>query len=184
MSHCSGKAPPVSKDQRLATIVLMGVSGSGRTTVGRALAGRLGCTFVDGDDYHPAGNVAKMARGKSLTDEDREPWLDALATRVVELAAAREWAVVACSALKELYRARLRRANGAIQFVFLRVDRAIVLAWLLCRSAHFAGPALARSQFETLESPDNSDALVIDASGTVDDILATILKRIAGSSLP
>ncbi|MGA7981596.1 MAG: gluconokinase [Chromatiaceae bacterium] len=159
-------------------ILVMGVAGSGKTTVGRRIAERLGWVFVEGDGYHPKSNVAKMGRGEPLTDADREPWLDALGDRISELAAADESAVVTCSALKHAYRARLRRASHLLRLVFLNVDRDVAAARLAHRPAHFAGPALAQSQFKTLEPPKADDAWIVDASGSIDDTVRELLRRI------
>jgi len=137
-----------------AAVVVMGVSGSGKTTVGSELARLLGAEFVDGDDLHPEANRAKMAAGKPLTDDDRWPWLD----RVGEvLAGGLEdggGVVVACSALRRAYRDRLRGAGEGVRFVHLHVEEADVLARVSGRSGHFFPPALVASQFATLEEPD------------------------------
>jgi gluconokinase len=119
-----------------------------------------------------------MGRGEPLTDADREPRLGALGNRISELAAAGESAVITCSALKGVYRARLRRAYPALRFVFLNVDRDAATARLAHRPAHFAGPALAQSQFETLEPRKADDAWIVDASGGIDDTVREILRRI------
>ncbi len=139
----------------------MGVSGSGKTTVGRAVAEALGWRFLEGDDYHPPASVAKMAAGTPLTDADRWPWLDRLRDELKAIAARGEHAVLACSALKEAYRARLAQARG-VRFVYLKADRATIAARLAARAGHYMPATLLDSQFATLEEP--RDALVIDVA--------------------
>src|SRR5262245_57331465 len=114
----------------------MGVSGSGKTTVGRALAAEIGWPFYDGDDFHPSANVAKMAAGVPLTDEDREPWLDRLASEMAAIDARGGSALLACSALKERYRQRLSRA-GDVRFVYLRGDEQTIAPRLAARGGHY-----------------------------------------------
>lgn len=140
-------------------VLLMGVSGSGKTTIGRALADALGWPFFDGDDFHPQANVAKMAAGQALTDDDRWPWLDRIADEMRAILARSENAVFACSALKEAYRRRLQRA-GDVRIVFLKGDAATIGARLAERAHRYMPASLLPSQFATLEEP--GDALVID----------------------
>jgi gluconokinase len=137
-----------------ATIVAMGVSGAGKSTFGQALADRLDRPFIDADDLHPAANKAKMAAGLPLTDEDRAPWLEAVA----DAAAALPASVVACSALKRRYRDQLRRRDGSIVFVELDVDRDELARRLATRSHEFMSPTLLQSQLATLEplAPDEA----------------------------
>src|SRR4029078_4032236 len=117
--------------------IVMGVSGCGKTTVGRLLARELGCEFLDADDFHPEANIAKMAKGVALTDDDRWPWLDAIAAAMHERAARGSGAVIACSALKEAYRDRLRRGGSAgdeVRIVYLKGDAATIAPPLASRS--------------------------------------------------
>lgn len=137
----------------------MGVSGSGKTTTGEALAAALGWRFFDGDDFHPAANVARMAAGEPLTDADRWPWLDSIAGKMREILARDESAVFACSALKESYRRRLMRA-GDVRVVHLKGDAATIAARIAQRAHRYMPASLLPSQFAALEEPD--DALVVD----------------------
>ena len=147
-------------------IVAMGVAGSGKTTLGRALAMRLAVPFAEGDDLHPAANVAKMTRGVPLDDADRAPWLDAVAEWIA--AHLDGGGVISCSALKRSYRDRLRGGDGGrVRFVLLEVDGATLLTRLMARQGHFMPPSLLASQLATLELPAGEpDTLVLD--GTAD----------------
>jgi gluconokinase len=145
-------------------VVLMGVTGSGKTTVGRALAQSLGWAFYDADDYHPPANVAKMASGVPLTDNDRWPWLDRIADMLGRVQANGSHAVLACSALKQTYRDRIARA-GDVHFVYLKGDLATIEARLAARRHKYMPASLLPSQFATLEEP--ADALVVDIRADV-----------------
>jgi gluconokinase len=140
-------------------LVIMGVSGCGKTTLGRALAARLGAAFVDADDLHPAANVAKMAAGQPLTDADRWPWLDLVAGVLKDRAPV----VVACSALRHTYRDRLRVAGG-VQFLHLAAPQEVIVSRMEARRGHFMPPGLLASQYATLESPGPDEALVLNAT--------------------
>jgi gluconokinase len=155
-------------------IVIMGVSGVGKTTIGRALAVELGWRFVEGDEAHPARNVAKMHAGIPLTDADREPWLAALHAIVARAIDRREHTIVACSALKARYREQLRGNLRTVRFVYLRGERAVLQRRLAERPAHFFNPALLQSQFDALEEPDADDALTVDAACPPERILGAI----------
>ena len=152
-------------------VVLMGVTGSGKTTVGRELAERLGWKYLDADEFHPAPNVAKMRAGIPLNDADRQPWLKYLARTISESLQAGESAVLACSALKQAYRDTLS-IGDEVCFVYLNGDRETIAERLRARSDHYMNPKLLDSQFDTLEEP--SDALEIDATLPVDDIVQEI----------
>lgn len=135
-------------------IVLMGVSGSGKTTIGEKLAADLGWEFVEGDDYHPPENVAKMKGGTPLTDADRKPWLTALRQRIDAACAGGEDLVVACSALKDEYREYLERDDPAcVRYVYLHGSEELIRERLEARKGHFMNPDLLRSQFAALEPP-------------------------------
>jgi gluconokinase len=158
-------------------IVLGGVSGSGKTTVGRALALHLGWDFHDADDLHDPANVERMRRGVPLDDHQRYPWLLRV-RRVIEQAIdARTGAVVACSALKARYRTVLAEGLDEVRFVFLH-GPGVVRARLEHRAGHFAGASLLESQLQALELP--ADALVLDASLNVDDLVRMIVRSIEG----
>ena len=137
----------------------MGVCGSGKTTIGEALAASLHCAFLDADDFHPPANVAKMASGQALTDEDRWPWLDRIAAELSRILARGDDAVLACSALKRSYRERLQRA-GDVRIVYLKGDAATISVRLANRQHEYMPPSLLPSQFAALEEP--ADALVVD----------------------
>ncbi|SEQ88044.1 gluconokinase [Streptomyces radiopugnans] len=150
-------------------VVVMGVSGSGKTTVGTALAERLGVPYAEADDFHPPENVAKMASGVPLTDEDRAPWLDAIAAWLK--AQDGEGGVVTCSALKRAYRDRLRRAAPEVFFLHLDGSPELIGERLSGRTGHFMPSALLRSQFETLEALDADEAgAVVPIDGTPQEV--------------
>ena len=156
-------------------VVVMGVSGSGKTVVGQALAAALGWPFIEGDDYHPPANVAKMAAGTPLTDADRGPWLDRLAAEMAAILGRGGHAVLACSALRQSYRDRLARAArtpGDVRFVHLKSDYATIAARLAARRHRYMPASLLASQFATLEEPN--DAMVVDAGTAIADEVARI----------
>ncbi len=158
-------------------IVVMGVAGSGKSTVGEMLADRIGARFLDADSVHPAANVAKMSAGEPLTDDDRWPWLQRLADEL----AGDDRIVIACSALKRRYRDVLRQPDG-VRFVFLDVDRDTAHERARHRVGHFMGAGMVASQFDALEPPaeDEADVTVVDAvaatgiGGTVDAVVAAL----------
>ena len=152
-------------------VVLVGVSGCGKTAVGQALAADLGWPFFDGDDFHPEANVAKMAAGTPLTDADRWPWLDRLAAEMAAVNERGADAVFACSALRQAYRDRFRRA-GDVRFVHLKGDHDTIAARLAARSHRYMPPTLLASQFATLEEPN--DAIVVDVRDTIPAQIAMI----------
>ncbi|MFF7869466.1 gluconokinase [Streptomyces qaidamensis] len=150
-------------------VVVMGVAGTGKTTIGPLLAARLGVPYAEGDDFHPPANIAKMSSGTPLTDEDRLPWLDAIG----------EWAhgraglggVVSCSALKRSYRDRLRAAAPGVVFVHLTGDRALIEDRMSHRQGHFMPTALLDSQFATLQPLAEDEAGVgVDVAGGPEEI--------------
>jgi gluconokinase len=136
-----------------SVVIVMGVSSSGKTTIGKLLAARLGWTFEDGDRFHPAANVDKMKNGVALTDEDRWPWLRAIAAWIDDIRRAGGHGVVACSALKRRYRDILIDARADVRLVYLEGSEALVARRMAERRGHFMPPALLHSQFEALEPP-------------------------------
>jgi len=157
-------------------VVLMGVTGSGKTTLGQLLADQLGWTFVEGDAFHPEANVQKMRRGEPLTDADRAPWLRALRARIDELAAAGRSAVVACSALKQAYRDVLADGRPEVVFVHLTAPAAVIRDRLDHRRGHYMPPALLDSQLATLEPP--AGAYAVDVTSPAADSVAAIRRAI------
>jgi gluconokinase len=157
-------------------IVLMGVSGSGKTTVGVPLAQALGGEFVEGDDYHPPANVAKMRQGIPLDDADRRPWLEALAAEIGNWLDAGRTVVLACSALKRSYRAILRGGRAGVRFVHLKGNAALLRARLAERRGHYMPASLLDSQLATLEEPQ--DAIVVAIDQPLAEIVARILSAL------
>lgn len=145
----------------IRNVIMMGVAGSGKSSVGAALAARLGSVFCEGDDLHPAANVAKMTRGDPLDDTDRAPWLAAIAAWMAGQTRTGTSAVVSCSALKRSYRDRLRDADARLVFVMLDVPRDELSIRLAHRPGHFMPPSLLDSQLATLERPAPDEAALI-----------------------
>jgi len=163
-------------------VIVAGVSGSGKSTVGALLAGRLGWRFADGDDFHPAANVAKMSVGVPLTDEDRWPWLRAITAWMDERIAAGESAVVTCSALRRAYRDLLLDGRPQARMVFLAPDRAVLVRRLAARHGHFFPEELLGSLFAALEppAPDEPVLTVVpagDPQATADAIIAVLFPQ-------
>ncbi|MGC4072766.1 MAG: gluconokinase [Nibricoccus sp.] len=154
-------------------VLLMGVAGSGKTTIGRLLASQLGWAFYDADDFHPPANVAKMAAGTPLTDADRAPWLNVLRERIATSLASGENAVIACSALKAAYRQILQPDPAEpIRLVYLRGSPELLASRLAARSGHFMKPSMLASQLATLEEP--AGALVADIARPPENLAAFI----------
>ncbi|MEN3930285.1 gluconokinase [Microvirga sp. W0021] len=158
-------------------IIVMGVSGCGKTTLGEELAKRLSCGFSDADGFHPKANVEKMAAGIPLQDEDRCPWLASIREAIDGWHAKGESHIIACSALKEVYRDMLS-PNGDVIFVYMKGSRETTRPRLKARKGHYMPPSLLDSQFNTLEEP--KDALIVDIQGTpaeiADDVIAQLPK--------
>lgn len=161
---------------RPIVILIMGVSGSGKTTVGEALARQLGWSFRDADEFHPPGNVAKMSAGLPLNDHDREPWLDAIHTHVERTLARGESGVVTCSALKERYRRRITGGRPDVKLVHLTGNFELIHSRMAARTDHFMRPEMLRSQFATLEPP--ADALTLDVNHTPEHLVAEIRRNL------
>ncbi len=159
-------------------MIVMGVSGCGKTTVGEALAVRLGAGFTDGDDLHPAANIARMSRGEALTDADRWPWL----TRVGEALRGDGMRIVGCSALKRSYRDHIRRvAGGPVMFIHLAGPKAVIAERMRARRGHFMPPALLDSQFATLEPPGPDEgAVTVDIDQPFGAVMDAIVAQLRG----
>jgi gluconokinase len=157
-------------------IVVMGVSGSGKTTVGSLLASDLGWEFADADDFHSAENVEKMRNGTPLTDADRGPWLKKLRARIVEWIEVEKNGVLACSALRQVYRDHLR-VNPQVRFVYLKGERDLLSERLLERPGHYMKQPMLESQLSTLEEP--RDAVIVNASSTPREIVQEIRENLA-----
>jgi gluconokinase len=160
-------------------LVVMGVSGSGKSTIADKLAERLSWKYEDGDKFHPLSNVAKMSAGQPLTDDDRWPWLQAIADEIDRVCKARERAVIACSALKRAYRDILVHGRNDVRIIFLKGTQELIAARLNLRKGHFMPPGLLASQFKTLEPPgteENPVTVSIDAS--VDAIVDDIVRQL------
>lgn len=161
-------------------VVVMGVSGCGKSTVGAALAARLGVPFVEGDTLHPPRNVALMAAGTPLTDADRAEWLATIATRIADARRAGSGLVVACSALKRAYRDRLRAADASLRFVHLHGDAALLRERLGARRGHYMPASLLQSQLDTLEPPQADEhAAVFDITLPAPAIAAAAARALA-----
>jgi len=153
-------------------ILLMGVAGSGKTTVGRDLASALGWSFADADDFHPPANIAKMAAGIPLDDADRAPWLRVIGEYLRRCLAHQENTVVTCSALKESYRRAILADAPSAKLVYLKGSRELLRERISSRSGHFMKPEMLDSQLTALEEP--ADALVVDIAQTPDEIITKI----------
>lgn len=160
-------------------IVVMGVTGAGKTTVGRALAERFGLDFVDGDDLHPEANVAKMASGRPLDDADRAPWLARIAAWIEARRREGRGAVVACSALRRRYRDVLRADGKDVTFLLLHGESALLAERMAARQGHFMPPGLLDSQLATLELPEADEpVVVVGIAAPVDAIVAEAADRL------
>jgi gluconokinase len=157
-------------------IIVMGVSGSGKTTIGTQLAKALHWIFADADDFHPAANIERMQRGIPLTDQDRKPWLSALRSQIGEWLKHDRQAVLACSALKARYRHELLVDPARMRIVYLKGTYELIAKRLVRRKGHFMRPELLASQFDSLEEPD--DALIVDIARRPGGIVRQIRKQL------
>jgi gluconokinase len=166
-------------DRPPCALVVMGVSGSGKSTVAEGLAKRLGWRYEDGDRFHPASNVAKMSAGQPLTDDDRWPWLRAIADEIDRLCKAGEHVVIACSALKRTYRDVLLHGRDDVRIIYLNGTEDLIASRLSLRKDHFMPPGLLASQFKTLEPPDASERPVtVSIDGSVETIVDDIVRQL------
>ena len=157
-------------------MVVMGVSGSGKSSVGDGVAAGLGIPYRDGDNLHPAANVEKMAAGTPLTDEDRWPWLE----KVGQVLAKEAPIIIGCSALKHTYRDRIRaEAGGAVTFVHLEGSRDLIACRMAKRTGHYMPLSLLDSQFAALEPPEPDEAIAVSIDQTLDAIIAEILRKVS-----
>lgn len=168
-----GKAPIKAR-----FFLIMGVSGCGKSSVGRALAECLGWDFYDADDFHPPANIARMAAGTPLNDSDRVPWLAALHDLISSSLKADRPGVLACSALKERYRQQLMDGNEGVQIVYLKGSYDLIWSRMEKRTDHYMKPHMLKSQFDVLEEP--ADALTLDVSMPVDAIVQAVLSHMDG----
>jgi carbohydrate kinase (thermoresistant glucokinase family) len=160
-------------------VVLMGVSGSGKSTVGEKLAAALGCPFLEGDDFHPPANVAKMKQGIALTTADRAPWLASIAAKIDDLLLTRNSAVLSCSALQRSYRDVIIGDRPHVALVYLKGSYALILDRLQGRHGHFMPASLLKSQFDTLAEPaPDEHAIVVDITLPPPEICAAILRAL------
>lgn len=160
--------------------VVMGVAGSGKTSIGEGVAELIGGTFIDGDDYHPQSSIDKMASGDPLTDEDRWPWLEIISQ---ELARIEGIGLVGCSALKKSYREFITmNAGEPVQFLYLDGSKELIAKRMAARTGHFMPTSLLDSQFDALEIPDSTEnAISIDISGTEPDVVNLIVDEISNN---
>ena len=160
-------------------LIVMGVSGSGKTEVGQRLAAKLTGHFFDADAFHPPENIAKMSQGVPLTDADRIPWLEAMRTRVIDACPPGETCVLACSALKRHYREYLRATRPAsVHFIFLDGSYDIIFARMQERTDHFMREEMLRSQFASLEAPGNEEAIQVSIAAPVDEVVTRALENL------
>jgi gluconokinase len=158
-------------------LIVMGVSGSGKSTIADKLAERLRWSYEDGDKFHPASNVAKMSAGHPLTDEDRWPWLQAIADEIDRVCRAGQRAVIACSALKRAYRDILVHGRSDVRIIYLKGTQELIARRLATRKNHFMPPGLLDSQFRTLEPPDTREnPVTVSIDAPVDAIVDAIIR--------
>lgn len=157
-------------------LIVMGVSGSGKTTIGQAIASKLGWDFYDADDFHPPENISKMENGIPLTDSDRAPWLASLHDLIESTLRRNCPGVLACSALKKSYRQKLLEGNHHVQLIYLKGNYELIWSRMSARKDHYMKPEMLKSQFDALEEP--SDALTVDISLSVDEAVQEIFRHL------
>lgn len=165
------------------TVILMGVCGCGKSLIGQMLADAVGGVFEDADHFHPKENVAKMSAGIPLTDEDRWPWFAALRARIVEMRGQTPCYVLACSALKRVYREKLREADSRadLVFIYLEGSRALIEERMAGRKGHYMPPSLIGSQFAILEEPSVDEAIHVSIDQTPEQILAEVRRKLGAN---
>ncbi|PFG45632.1 gluconate kinase (SKI family) [Vibrio sp. ES.051] len=155
-----------------SSVIVMGVCASGKSTIGEQLAKKLGRKFIDGDDLHPRANIQKMASGQPLNDDDRKPWLERIRDAAYSLENKNEHGIIVCSALKKTYRDQIREGNHNVTFLFLDGDIDLILDRMRMRKGHFMKENMVKSQFDTLERPDNEpQTLVVSIDGDISDVV-------------
>ena len=170
---------PMNDAKNGTALVVMGVSGSGKTTVAELLAKKLGWPFMEGDRVHPPANVEKMRQGIPLTDTDRAPWLDRIGEELKSWAAAGKSGVLTCSALKRAYRDRIRSARPDVRFVYVKGSETLIEARVAARHHEYMPASLLRSQFDTLEEPTpDEQAVTVDAGGSADEEVAAVIATL------
>lgn len=176
-------SPITPEDTAATALVVMGVSGSGKTTIAALLAGRLGWEFADGDDFHPPANVEKMRAGTPLTDDDRRPWLEAIAGWIGGLRGQRRHGVVACSALRRAYRDLLGAGAADVRLVYLAGDEALIGRRQAARHGHFMPTSQMRDQFATLEEPTTEErAITVSVANAPAVIVDDVIRQLAAAS--
>jgi gluconokinase len=171
--------PPPVKAAEPTVAVMMGVSGSGKTTIGKALARNLGWAFQEGDELHPAANIAKMKSGVPLTDHDRAPWLAKVEAWISSALRQGRSGVIACSALKRAYRDQIVAGRATVRLVFLQGGHDLIAERLSHRRGHFMPPALLASQFATLEAPAEAEhAITVDIGQSLEALVAEIAEQL------
>ncbi|MCK3655297.1 gluconate kinase [Pasteurellaceae bacterium Macca] len=162
------------------SFILMGVSSTGKSTIGAEVARRLGIKFIDGDDLHPKCNILKMKQGIPLDDESRLPWLERISDAAFSLAQKTETGIIVCSALKRKYRDLIRSGNENVRFIFLSGDFELILARMKLRQGHFMKTEMLRSQFATLEMPqqDETDVISVNIDCTFEELVERVIQTI------
>ncbi|WP_284945806.1 gluconokinase [Acidisoma cladoniae] len=162
----------------LTALIFMGVSGCGKSTIAAAVAKDLGWPMIEGDDLHPPANIEKMSHGTPLDDDDRRPWLQAIAARIAEWRDEGVRGVVTCSSLKHTYRDILRNRHKDVHFIYLKGSYELLLSRMQHRERHFMPPSLLQSQFATLEAPGPEEAITVEIGRPVDEIVAEVLAKL------
>ena len=159
-------------------LIFMGVSGCGKSTIAGLVAQRLGLPMVEGDDLHPPANIAKMTQGIPLNDDDRRPWLEAIAARIDTWRQAGTQGVVTCSSLRHAYRDILRAGHDDVRFVFLKGSYELLLSRMQHRQRHFMPPSLLQSQFATLEEPGPDEAITVSIDQPAEGIVSDVMRQL------
>lgn len=167
-----------TQNKKSAAFIIMGVSSTGKSTVGEQLAKRINAKFIDGDDLHPKANVIKMSEGHALNDEDRAPWLERIRDAAFSIEKKNEAGVIVCSALKQVYRDKIREGNNNVIFLHLHADKAVITERMQNREGHFMPVSLLDSQFATLEMPSEEETKThyIDVSVSIDDVIQSCVS--------